>query len=114
MSKSVTVLVRQDPRMTHRPVEALRIALGLSAGDHDVRVLLLDGAPLLLSDDLDDVVDADILEKYLPSLKQVEIRFFVPENIERTFRFDRQFSITSLAVSAIPELLTRSDYILAF
>jgi sulfur relay (sulfurtransferase) DsrF/TusC family protein len=114
MSKSVTVLVRQDPRVTHRPVEALRIALGLSAGDHDVRVVLLDGAQVLLTDDLEEVVDVEILEKYLPSLKQIAIRFFVRQDLARTLRFDKAFSITPLSVSAISELLKESESVLAF
>jgi len=114
MSKSVTVLVRQNPRVTHRPVEALRIALGLSAGDHDVRVLLLNEAPLLLSDDLDDVVDVDVLEKYFPSLAHVGIRFFIPQDLQKTFRFREEFLVTPLPVSTIQEFLAESDCVLAF
>lgn len=114
MAKSVTVLIRQDPRVTHRPVEALRIALGLSAGDHDVHALLLNGAALMLSDDLDDVVDVDVLETYLPSLKQVGIIFFIPESLNEKFRLDKEFSVTFLSVSAMQQLLAESDCVLAF
>ena len=80
MASTISVVVRDDPRKSHRPVEALRIALGLAAGDHDVTVILLGHAPLLLTDDIDEIVDVDILEKYLPSFQQLAIPFVVTTN----------------------------------
>ena len=77
MSKRVMVVITEDPTTTHRPVEALRIALGLSAGDHETTIVLLGRAPLLLTDDTEDVVDVDILEKYRPSLAQLGIPFII-------------------------------------
>ncbi len=71
MSKRVAVVIAEDPTKTHRPVEALRIALGLCAGDHETTIILLGKAPLLLTDETDDVIDVDILEKYRPSFKQL-------------------------------------------
>ncbi len=75
MSRRVAVVITEDPCETHRPVEALRIALGFSAGDHDTTVVLLGRAPLLLTNDIDNIVDVDILEKYLPTLKQLDMPF---------------------------------------
>lgn len=77
MSKNITVVITEDPRTTPRPVEALRIALGLCAGDHNTSVILLGQAPLLLTDDTDDIEDVDILEKYRPSFAHLEIPFFI-------------------------------------
>lgn len=77
MPKNLAVVIREDPRVSHRPVEALRIALGLAAGSHNITVVLLGEAVRLLSEDSDDIVDVDILEKYLPSLEQLEIPFLL-------------------------------------
>ena len=66
MSKRIAVVISEDPCVTARPVEALRIALGLCAGDHETTVLLLGKAPSLLMKDLDEIIDIDVLEKYLP------------------------------------------------
>lgn len=114
MSKSVTVVIRQDPCVSHKPVEALRIALGLSAGDHTVSVLLLDGSPLLLSKNMDDVVDVDILEKYLPSLKQVEISFSMLENISHKFHLAEGFPVEKISLLRMRRLLAGSDCVLVF
>ena len=75
MSKRVAVVISEDPRVTHRPVEALRIALGFCSGEHDTTVVLLGRASLMLTESTDDIIDVDILEKYLPTLKQLEMPF---------------------------------------
>lgn len=84
MAKRIAVVIQEDPRKTHRPVEALRIALGLVAGTHDTTVVLLGESLRLLSSDTDDLVDSDILEKYLPSIEQLEIPFIVPIDSDRS------------------------------
>ena len=75
MAKNIAVIIQEDPRKTHRPVEALRIALGLIAGSHPTTVILLGEAVRLLSKDTDNIIDVDILEKYLPSIEHLEMLF---------------------------------------
>lgn len=77
MAKNIAVIIQEDPRKTHRPVEALRIALGLVAGSHQTTVILLGEAFRLLGEDTDDIIDVDILEKYLPSIAQLKIPFIL-------------------------------------
>ncbi|HSF67427.1 MAG TPA: DsrE family protein [Nitrospiraceae bacterium] len=77
MPKRIAVVISEDPLTTARPVEALRIALGLAAGDHDTTVVLLGRASTLLGDDIDEIIDVDILEKYLPSFKQLGVSFVI-------------------------------------
>lgn len=79
MAKKIAVVIQEDPRKTHRPVEALRIALGLAAGSHTTTVVLLGEAARLLSEEIDDIIDVDILEKYLPSIEQLEIPFILQD-----------------------------------
>lgn len=84
MAKNVAVVIQEDPRKTHRPVEALRIALGLTAGSHVTTVILLGEAFRLLSQDVDDIIDVDILEKYLPSIEQLEMPFILQTTTTRS------------------------------
>lgn len=77
MAKNIAVVIREDPRQTHRPVEALRIALGLVAGSHETTVVLLGESVRLLYNDTDDIIDVDVLEKYLPSIQQLKIPFII-------------------------------------
>jgi len=113
MSKRIAVVISEDPRATARPVEALRIALGLYAGDHKMTVVLLGQAPLLLMEDTEDIIDADILEKYLPSFKHLSIPFVVePGSMVDAVGTD--FSVTTLPVDEIRQLVRSVERSLVF
>ena len=79
MPKNVAVVIQEDPRMTRRPVEALRIALGLASGSHATTVILLGNAIRLLGDETDDILDVEFLETYLPTIEQLEIPFILQD-----------------------------------
>jgi sulfur relay (sulfurtransferase) DsrF/TusC family protein len=106
MAKQVAVIIREDPRRTHRPVEALRIALGLVAGEHQTTVVLLGEAVRLIWEDTDDVIDLDILEKYLPSIEQLDIPFIVEAGTDRSL-IRPEFKTSYESDDAI-RILTRS------
>lgn len=113
MAKKIAVVIREDPRTTHRPVEALRIALGLVAGTHDTTVVLLNDAIRLLSEDLDDVVDMEILEKYLPSIEHLEIPFILQSDADRSL-VQEQFAVQYQPAEYIRRFLTDVDRALVF
>ena len=114
MPPSIVVVIHEDPRKTHRAVEALRIALGLGVGENPLTVVLLDHAPLLLAGGQDDLVDGEILEKYLPSLKQLQIPFLVPSGARAQFDLDPEFKILEATPREIESLVWTSDRVLVF
>lgn len=114
MPPSVVVVIHEDPLKTHRAVEALRIALGLSTGDNPLTIVLLDCAPLLLTEDLGDVLDVEVLEKYLPSLKQLKIPFVVPIGTRSQFELDPGFEVREASTDDIESLMASSDRVLVF
>jgi len=73
----VLVLIFEDPRTSHRANEALRIALGVVAGESAVTVVLIGPAAHLLDTDTDDLVDGDDIVKFRDSLKRLGITFYV-------------------------------------
>jgi sulfur relay (sulfurtransferase) DsrF/TusC family protein len=113
MSKRIAVVISEDPRMTARPVEALRIALGLSAGDHKLTVILLGQAPLLLKEDREDITDAEILETYLPSFKHLSIPFVIEEGTVLDVGM-KGFSVTTLPADEIRRFVRSVDRNLIF
>ena len=74
------VVISEDPRASHRANEAMRIALGLVAGDNEVRVVLTGPAVHLLDEDTDDLVDGDDIAKFRDNLKRLEVPFHVEED----------------------------------
>jgi hypothetical protein len=73
----VLVLISEDPRRSGRAFEALRIAVGVVAGENEVTVVLTGGAVHLLDDDTDDLVDGDDIAKFRSSLARLGIPFHV-------------------------------------
>jgi len=71
------VVISEDPRISHRANEAMRIALGVVAGDNPVQVVLTGPAVHLLDEDTDDLVDGDDIAKFRASLKKLGIPFEV-------------------------------------
>jgi hypothetical protein len=71
------VLISEDPRVSHRANEAMRIALGVVAGENEVRIVLTGPAVHLLDDDTDDLVDGDDVAKFRASLRKLGVPFHV-------------------------------------
>ena len=113
MSKRIAVVISEDPCVTARPVEALRIALGLCAGDHETTIVLLGRAPLLLMQDTEEIIDADILEKYLPSFKHLSVSFVIESGTVMDAWSD-DFSVTTRTPDEIRHLIRSADRNLIF
>lgn len=76
MNPNVLILITDDPRVSARPVEAVRIAAGLSAwGGLKVHVVF-HGAAARLLDEASSVVDGAALGRWLPTLRQHGARLF--------------------------------------
>jgi hypothetical protein len=73
----VLVVISEDPRVSHRANEAMRIALGIVAGETPVDIVLAGPAVHLLDEDTDDLVDGDDIAKFRASLKKLGIPFHV-------------------------------------
>ena len=114
MSPSIVVVIREDPRKSGRAVEALRIALGLGTGENPLTVVLLEESPLLLSEDAEDVVDAEILEKHVPVFKEFKIPFVVPSGTSARFSIDADFTLREAPEPDIVALISRADRVVAF
>jgi len=66
-SLSLLVVVASDPRASHRPAEAIRLAAGVAAWRKIAVTLYLTGpATAAVSADCDDFVDEESYTRYLP------------------------------------------------
>jgi sulfur relay (sulfurtransferase) DsrF/TusC family protein len=115
MEQNVVILVKSDPEKSHRPVEAIRIALGLLSGDHKVSVVLLDKSPLLLGDRPEDLVDGEDLEKYLPPFKELDQTFYVEkEALNGANLTESDYCIHPISMQEISDLIANADRHLVF
>ncbi len=115
MTDRILVLIKSNPLESHRPVEAIRIALGLASGEHSVVIVLLNQAPRLLADDTDDLVDGDILQKYLPVFKEMDQTFFIEETSLRAHLLEgSDYTIQAISYDKIAELIRQAGRFLIF
>jgi hypothetical protein len=73
----VLVLISADPRESHRANEAMRIGLGIVAGENDVRFVLTGPGVHLLDAETDDLVDGDDIGRFRASLQALGVPFHV-------------------------------------
>jgi hypothetical protein len=73
----IIVVISVDPRTSHRANEAMRIGLGMTAGENAVTFILRGPAVHLLDDDTDALVDGDDVVKFRSALRNLEIPFHV-------------------------------------
>src|SRR5437763_6816637 len=67
MKPSLLFIINSDPRLSHRPAEAIRVAAGIGVWKKvDVTVCLCESAVLVLSEFVDGLVDEDNFIRYLP------------------------------------------------
>ena len=73
----VLVVISTDPRTSHRANEAMRIGLGVVAGENEVTFVLTGDGAHLLDADTDDLADGDDIAKFRANLKSLGIPFHV-------------------------------------
>jgi hypothetical protein len=73
----VVVLISTDPRTSHRAFEAMRIGVGIVAGENRVTFVLAGAAAHLLDADTDELVDGDDVAKFRATLRSLGIPFHV-------------------------------------
>jgi len=80
----VLVAVSVDPETSHRANEAVRIALGIIAGENAVVIALLGAGAKVLDADVEDYVDGEDLAKHLGTLRKLGQPFHVERNAIRS------------------------------
>lgn len=73
----VVVLISVDPRTSHRAFEAMRIGVGIVAGENAVTFVLIGPAAHLLDADTDELVDGDDVAKFRASLRGLGVPFHI-------------------------------------
>jgi sulfur relay (sulfurtransferase) DsrF/TusC family protein len=111
---SIVLIIREDPRTSARPVEALRIALGLAAGENPITVILMGQAVQLLAEDTDEIVDNEILEKYLPSFEHLQIPFILVLPSGQAPELQEGFAVTASSSESARLAMAAADRVLVF
>jgi hypothetical protein len=112
----VLVLIADDPRASHRAFEAMRIGIGIVAGENAVTFVLAGPAVHLLDDDTDALVDGDDIARFRANLRQLGIPFHVAADAvppDADWNADRH-PIVSVTAADIAELVRGARRLIVF
>jgi len=116
MNPSVLLIITGDPRSSHRPAEAIRIAAGVGAWKKARLTLYLSGdAARLLGDDTDEFVDEDNYQRYLPMIAESGHPIYVPHGAPVPARpLVGALRYEELSDHQFAELAANSTYVMRF
>ncbi len=114
-SQPTLVLISEDPRVSHRANEAMRIALGIVAGENEVCIVLTGPAVHLLDDDTDDLVDGDDIAKFRAALRKLGVPFHIEgaPPAEADWNRDRH-PVVPVSAAEVATMLPRATRFLVF
>ena len=113
-SQPVLVVISEDPRTSGRAFEAMRIALGVVAGQNDVTIVLTGPAVHLLDADTDDLVDGDDIAKFRENLRRLRIPFHIEQSAFPADRTDWNVESHPVVPVSLDQLATLSQKIRRF
>lgn len=115
-SPNVLMLITGDPLRSHRPAEALRIALGLDSGGKGRMTIILRGAAArLLTDEVEEAVDGEELaERYLPIFQEWGTTFLVDPPAAAHLARGTAFTYKAATESEIAAALAAADRVIIF
>jgi len=117
VSTKIVMVITGDPLRSHRPAEALRIALGLDSGGKErMRIILRGPAARLLTEEVQDAVDGEELaDRYLPVFEEWGTTFFVDETAAgHLSRVSTDFPHQTLTETQIAAELASADRVMIF
>ena len=107
-------VITSDPRSSAHAVEAIRIAVGVAAWKRvDVVVYLAGPAVLTMAENVDDLVDADNLERYTPLLRDLGRPVYIDAEF-RTGLTETTVPVQALDAGGLAKLAVQSSYVLRF
>jgi len=111
----IIFLIRTNPLNSHRPAEAIRIAAGLGMGENSVEIIFSGESPRVMSPDEDDSIDIDIIEKFLPILKEWDIPMYVDKgSLAHIDLKSNQYNFRAIDAEETSEILAGGHSVFVF
>jgi len=115
MSPKIIFLIRSNPCESPRPAEAIRIAAGLGVNNNTIKIILSGDAPRLLSADEEEIIDLDIIEKFLPIIEEWNIPVYVDKMSSGHVHLkDSNYKFRELDTDEISETIAGGQYTFVF
>ncbi len=108
------ITIREDPRQSHRPAEAIRMAAGLRSEDRlDVDILLYGAASYLLSSGADEWMDSENHPYFFPLLYGEKKTIYLAPDIQ-TFSETSKVPFQCDDLDQVQSLIQNANFLIPF
>ena len=108
------IVIASDPRTSHRPAEAIRVAAGLAAlGTLPIDVCFCGAAALVLSKPSEEFVDGEIIEKNLALLEK-QAQGIWAETGDPFLEGAKRIRYTRIGLTELSQLANRQSQVIRF
>ena len=115
MPLSLLFIIKSNPRQSHRPAEAIRIAVGLGTNKNPLTIILTGDAPLLLNYEKEELEEIDTIEQFFPILQEWEIPILVDqESLQGKSPIDSSLPVKFISQKQFSERLLQDDRVFIF
>jgi hypothetical protein len=114
MASHIVLYIQSNPRESHCVCEGVRIALGLAACNLKVDLILSASASFLLTDDMDECVDGELVKQYLPSLMKFIATIYIAEEGSALPILQNEYPITFLSKDEIVQKIDSAESCINF
>ncbi len=115
MASKIVILIRSNPRESHRPAEGIRMALGFAACNLSVDLILSHKAPLLLTDALVNCVDGEMTQTHLSTLREfIPTIYIEKESAEEITLSEGEYQTAVIDLSEISKKIAATECFVLF
>ncbi len=113
--RRILFVIESDPRSSHRPAEAIRIAAGVGGWKRsEVRLFLCQAAASLLTESSDALMDGENFEQYLPLLADSPHPIYIGRDASAAVEPGQRFRVERLSPAELATLAAESDCVVHF
>lgn len=116
MKPHLLFIISTDPRTSHRPAEAIRMAAGVSAWEKvNIRIYLRGPAVHVLSDVTDELMDENVFSSYLSALTSLEHPIYIQKGSPQLAGMGKPtLSHKEISEAQLAELAAKCTSVLCF
>ncbi|MDH4228244.1 MAG: DsrE family protein [Nitrospirota bacterium] len=112
---ALLLFIASDPERSGATAEALRMGMGLAAGSRSVQVVLSGPAARVLTEEVDELVDGEMIENHLEVFAEWDTPFFVARQAIAEYGIrDAPVPVVPVDDSEIARMLARARNVMVF
>ncbi len=110
---TLLMTIFSDPEKSGLAAEALRMAMGLGTGKRSLQVVLMGPAAQVLTEDVDELVDGEMIENHLAVFEEWQTPFYV-EQPDRYDLSDSPVEVVPVDTTELARMMAAAHQVMVF